>query len=428
MIEEVVLFLEGRTDEVVRRVSTRMREASSAMDYERAAGLRDALRHLEQMEEPTVVLRVEGGDQDAIGMARDGDDACVVVLRIRSGRLVARDQRLLEHVEGETDGAILTAFLAGAYTVDAEWAPELLVPLDFEERPLVEESLGSVTIKVPQRGPRRELIDLAQQNARHLLEEFKLAASEAEERAASPVYELQRELGLSRLPRSLVCFDISTTQGTDTVGSCVWFDNGRPRRSEYRKFKVKTVEGTDDFASMREVVGRYFRRRVEESKPLPDLVVIDGGKGQLSAAADALRELGLAELPLVSLAKRDEEIFIPGRAESLRISRRSPALRLLQQARDEAHRFAVTFNRARRTARTVTSRLLDLPGIGPARRRTLLMAFGSLEGVRAAKPEAIADLPGFSLAGARRLLASLAAEAPAAGATVVPDDPPPTDT
>jgi excinuclease ABC subunit C len=427
MIDEVVLFLEGRTDEVVRRVGARMREASDALDYERAAELRDALRHLQQMEEPTVVLRVEGGDQDALGMARDGDDACVVVLRVRSGRLVARDQRFLEHVEGETDGAILTAFLAGPYVTGTERAPEVLVPVDFEDRALVEASLGSVTIRVPQRGPRRELIDLAQQNARHLLEEFKLAASEAEERATSPVYELQRELGLTSLPRSLVCFDISTTQGTDTVGSCIWFDNGRPRRSEYRKFKVKTVEGSDDFASMREVVGRYFRRRLDESKPMPDLVVIDGGKGQLSAAADALRDVGLEHLPLVSLAKRDEEVFVPGRSESLRMPRCSPALRLLQQARDEAHRFAVTFNRARRTARTVTSRLLDLPGIGPNRRRTLLVAFGSLEGVRAASPEAIAGLPGFSLASARRLLAALDEGSTTPGATVAPDDTPATD-
>ncbi|HEX9565911.1 MAG TPA: excinuclease ABC subunit UvrC [Gemmatimonadaceae bacterium] len=429
MIDEVVLFLDGRTDEVVRRVAERMRAASSAMDYERAAELRDALRHLERMEEPTVVLRVEGGDQDVVGMARDGDDACVVVLRVRGGKLVARDQRFLEHVEGESDGAILTAFLAGRYAAEPDRAAELLVPVDFEDRSVLEATLETTAVRVPQRGPRRELVDLAQQNARHLLEEFKLAASEADERATNPVYELQRELGLSRVPRSLVCFDISTTHGTDTVGSCVWFDNGRPRRAEYRKFKVKTVEGADDFASMREVVGRYFRRRLDEGKPLPGLVVVDGGKGQLSAAGAALGELDLGDLPLVSLAKRDEEVFIPGRSEPLRIPRRSPALRLLQQARDEAHRFAVTFNRARRTARTVTSRLLELPGIGPRKRRTLLKAFGSLEGVRTAAPEAIAELPGFSLAGARRLVERLqkqniAAEAPAAEPTLPASGPP----
>jgi excinuclease ABC subunit C len=406
MIDEVLLFLEGRTGEVIRRVRQRMQHASDAMDYERAAELRDALRHLEQMEEPTVVLRVEGGDQDVVGFARDGDDACVVVLRIRNGKLVARDQRFLEHVEGERDGAILEAFLAGPYHITIDRAPELLIPVDFEDRPLLETSLPGTRIRIPQRGPRRELLDLAEQNARHLLEEFKLAASEAEERATNPVYELQRELGLTRVPRSLVCFDISTNHGTDTVASCVWFENGRPRRSEYRKFRVKTVQGTDDFASMREVIGRYFKRRLEEEKPLPDLVVVDGGRGQLSAAQQAFADVPV-DLPVISLAKKDEEIFVPGRLESLRLPRRSPALRLLQQARDEAHRFAITFNRNRRNARTVTSRLLELPGIGPKRRRALLTAFGSLEGVRTASPEAIAALPGFSAASAARLLQAL---------------------
>ena len=407
MIDEVLLFLEGKTAEVVKRVRQRMQNASNALDFERAAGLRDALRHLEQMEEPTVVLRVEGGDQDAVGFARDGDDACVVVLRVRGGKLVARDQRFLEHVEGESDGAILEAFLAGPYLTSGDRAAELLIPLDFEDRALLEESLRTTRIRIPQRGPRRELLDLAEQNARHLLEEFKLASSEAEERATNPVYELQRELGLTRVPRSLVCFDISTNHGTDTVASCVWFENGRPRRAEYRKFRIKTVEGTDDFASMREVIGRYFRRRVEEGRPLPDLIVVDGGRGQLSAAQQALAEVPGVDLPLVSLAKKEEEVFIPGRLESLRLPRRSPALRLLQQARDEAHRFAITFNRTRRKARTVTSRLLELPGIGPKKRRALLTAFGSLEGVRGASLEAIAAIPGFSVSSATRLLDAL---------------------
>ncbi len=416
MIDEVVLFLEGRTREVVRRVRDRMQAASTNLEFERAAQLRDALAHLEQMEEPTVVLQVEGGDRDVIGLARDGDDACVTILRIRDGKLVARDQRFLESVEGEEETSILSAYLARSYLSNPERAPELLVPLDFEDRPLLEESMSGTVIRVPQRGPRRELVDLAEQNARHLLEELKLASSEADERATNPVYELQRELGLQRVPRNLVCFDISTAQGTDTVGSSVWFENGRPKRGEYRKFKVKTVEGADDFASMREVVERYFRRRVEEGKPLPDLIVVDGGKGQLSAAQGALVALALADRPLVSLAKREEEVFVFGRSESLRLPRRSPALRLLQQARDEAHRFAVTFNRARRTVRTLTSQLLEIPGVGPKRRRVLLQAFGSLEGVRHAEPSAIAALPGFSLSSAQRLLQALREDpAPAAG-------------
>ncbi len=414
MIDEVVLFLDGRTAEVIGRVRDRMLEASATLNFERAAELRDALLRLETLEEPTVVVQVEGGDRDVVGYARDGDDACVTILRVRGGKLLARDQRFLENLEGEADPDILSAYLARSYAGTDERAGELLVPMDFEDRALLEESMGTTRVIVPQRGPRRELVQLADQNARHLLEEFKLASFEAEERAASPVYDLQRELGLHKLPRALVCFDISTAQGTDTVGSCVWFENGRPRRAEYRKFKVKTVEGTDDFASMREVVGRYFGRRMEEGKPLPDLVVVDGGKGQLNAAHEALEALGLGELPLISLAKKEEEIFLRGRSESVRLSRRSPALRTLQQARDEAHRFAITYNRARRSMRTLTSELLKVPGVGPGKRRALLKAFGSLQGVKDASPEAIAALPGFSLASANKLLQSLRLADPAA--------------
>jgi excinuclease ABC subunit C len=222
------------------------------------------------------------------------------------------------------------------------------------------------------------------------------------------VYELARELTLHKLPRTMVCFDISTTQGTDTVGSCVFFENGRPKRSEYRKFKVKTVVGTDDFASMHEVVTRYFNRRKADGKALPDLVIIDGGKGQLSAAHAALESIQLGEMPLVSLAKREEEVFIWGRAEPLRLSRRSAALRLLQRIRDEAHRFAVTFNRKRRSMRTVTSELLSIPGVGPVKRRSLIRTFGSVQGVRDASLEEIAALPGFTLVSAQRLKEQLA--------------------
>jgi excinuclease ABC subunit C len=322
----------------------------------------------------------------------------------------------VENIEGEPDGEVVAAYLAGPYRIAQERAAELLVPFDFADRELVEESLGTTAVHVPQRGPKRDLVALAEQNARHLLEELRLTGEEADERAGDPVYELQRQLGLERVPRSLVCFDISHAQGTDTVASCVWFQNGRPNRGEYRKFKVRSVEGVDDFASMREVVGRYFRRRSGEGKPLPDLVVIDGGRGQLSAAHEALTDVGVADLPLISLAKREEEVYVWGRSEPLRISRRSPALRLLQQARDEAHRFALTFQRKRRSARTITSELLRIPGIGEKKRRLLLEVFGSLQGVREAAPEAIAALPGFSLAGARKILASLGVIAGAADA------------
>ena len=411
MIDEVLLFLDGKPGEVVKHIRDRMDLAAESLDFERAAELRDALQHVKAMEEPTVVLEVEGGDRDVIGYARDADDACIALLRVRSGKLLAREHRFLENIEGEPDTAILSVFLAGTYVAIQERARELLVPFDFEDRELLEQSLGGTRVHVPQRGPRRELVELAQQNARHLLEELRLESLEGGTRASDPVYELGRELGLQKLPRTMVCFDISTTQGTDTVGSLVWFEHGRAKRAEYRKFKVKTVEGTDDFASMREVVTRYFQRRLADEKPLPDLVVIDGGKGQLSAAHEAMSGLGLGERPLISLAKRDEEVFLWGRAEPVRMSRRSPALRMLQQLRDEAHRFAITYNRKRRTMRTVTSELLKVPGIGPVKRRRLIQVFGIVLGVRDAGEEAIAKVPGFNVEQARKLLQTLAENA-----------------
>ncbi|HVX38979.1 MAG TPA: excinuclease ABC subunit UvrC [Gemmatimonadaceae bacterium] len=414
MISEVLAFLDGRTNEVIARVRERMELASESLDFERAAELRDALHHLERMEEPTVVLEVEGGDRDVLGYARDGDDAVVALMRIRGGKLLAREHQFLENLQEESDAAVLEAYLASRYLPLEDRAAELFVPFEPEERELVEASLERTKLHAPQRGPKRELVDLATQNARHLLEELRLTGEEAEERAGDPIYELQRQLGLQKVPRAIVCFDISHAQGTDTVASCVWFQNGRPYRAEYRKFKVKTVEGIDDFASMNEVVGRYFTRRMEDERPLPDLVMIDGGKGQLNAAHAALDAIGLGALPMISLAKREEEIFVLGRSESIRLSRRSPALRVLQQARDEAHRFAITFQRKRRTMRTVTSELLRIPGVGEAKRRQLLETFGSLQGVRDASPEAIAALPGFGRKTASRILEGLRATAPTA--------------
>jgi excinuclease ABC subunit C len=421
MMDEVVTFLSGKTDDVIRRTREKMNVASDRMDYERAAELRDAIGHLEAIEEPSAMVDVGGGDRDVIGYARDGDDACVAILIIRDGKLLAREHRLLEHVEDTPDEEVLGAYMATGYLPRTERASEVFVPFDFADQALIEQVAPGTHVRIPQRGQRRELLDVAEQNARHLLEEFKLEGLEADERAADPVYDLGRELGLQRIPRSMVCFDNSTSQGKDNVGSIVWFENGRPRRAEYRTMRVKALAeentGPDDFASMREVVHRYFRRRIEEKKQLPDLVVIDGGKGQLSAAIEALDQLELRQLPVVALAKREEEVFARGRSEPLRLSRRSPALRLLQRIRDEAHRTAVGYNRKRRTMRTVTSELLRIPGVGPNKRRALLEKFGSLQGVREATVEAIADVPGFSAKSAERILASLKHSDPTADST-----------
>ncbi len=413
MIDDVVAFLEGRTVQVRTRLRERMDEASARLDYERAAEIRNALRWLDQVERPQAVEVVGGTDADAIGYARDGDDAVGVIVVVREGKVVAREQRFLENLAEEPDEAVLSAFLVRHYIPRGDRARHAVLPFVPGDEEDIRALAAPTAFAVPQRGVFARLVALADQNARHLMESFRLESFETEERVDDPVYALGRDLGLTSVPRSFVCVDISTNQGRDTVGSLIWFEAGRPRRSEYRRFKIRgesTPEGTspppppDDYAAMREVLTRYFTRRVAEHRPLPDLVVVDGGKGQLKVAVEALAALGLGTVPIAALAKREEEVFLPGAQAGLRLPRRAPSLRLLQRARDEAHRFAVTFNRARRRSRTVTSELLGIPGIGPARRRTLLERFGSLAGVRTATTDEIAALPGFSSRLADRIL------------------------
>lgn len=411
MIDEVVDFLEGRTVDVRARLRDMMLAASDREDYERARDLRDTLKWLEHLEAPASVEAVGQGDADVIGYARDGDDAVGVLFRVRDGRIVAREHRFLENVEEEPDPEVLEAFLVRHYVPSEGKVRRVVIPFPPADHDLLAELLPQAEWSVPQRGTAARWRDLADANARHLLESLRIESFETDERAEDPVYALGRDLGMNAVPRSLVCVDISTNQGRDTVGSLVWFESGRPRKAEYRRFRIKGIAQQDDFAAIHEVVTRYVTRRREEGKPLPDLFVIDGGKGQLGAALEALTSAGLAGHPVVSLAKREEEVFMPGRSESLRLSRRSPSLRLLQRARDEAHRFGVAFNRKRRTQRTITSELLDIPGIGATKRRRLLERFGSLAGVRSASAPEIAALPGFSLAQAERLLAALAARA-----------------
>ena len=403
MVGEVLAFLEGNTADVRATLRGLMMTASERTDFERARELRDTLRWLEQLESPSVVEVAGSGDADVIGYARDGDDAVGLLFRVREGRVVSREHRFLENSEDVPDPEILSAFLVRYYLPAPDRANHLVLPFAPADVADLEALLPGVYLRVPQRGRAWRWVELADQNARHLMESLRLESFAVEERAEDPVYALGRDLGLSAVPRSLVCIDISHNQGRDTVGSLVWFEAGRPRKAEYRKFKIRGSGQQDDYAAIHEVVTRYLSRRKEEARPLPDLFVIDGGRGQLHAALDAARSLGVTDQPFVSLAKREEEVYQPERAEPLRLSRRSPSLRLLQRARDEAHRFGLAYSRKRRAERVITSELLGIPGIGPGRRRALLERFGSLNGVRSATPGELASVRGVSAALADRI-------------------------
>jgi excinuclease ABC subunit C len=414
MVEEIVQVLSGHTRLVARRLQAEMQTCALEMNFERAAELRDAIGQLQALERKQQVVDVSGSDRDVVGFARDGSEACGVVLQIREGKLLGREAQFLTNLADETDEAALSAFatrlFADRVTRDPESVPgEIIFPMDFDDRGVLEELLReaagkAVRLKWPQRGEKVQLVALADQNARHLFEERKLMGNAAAERAPDALYELQEVLELPMVPRTMVCFDISHTQGSETVASAVFFENGEPAKGEYRKLKIRGEWGNDDFASMHEAVTRWFRRRVEEGKPLPELAVIDGGKGQLGAARKALEEIDLPQQSVVGLAKKEEELFLPGRSDSIRLPRRSPALRLVQRIRDEAHRFAVTYNRKLRTKRTIRSELSTIPGVGPSRQKQLLERFGSYRGVVAAAEADIAAIPGFGPALARKVV------------------------
>ena len=426
MIGDVLDILGGHTRRAAVRIREEMEAAAGALQFERAAELRDALGHLAALETQQKVVDISGSDRDVVAVARDGEVACGVVMKIREGKLLGRETIFLDNLQEETDAAVLSTFATRLYTLESaasadELPPEILFPAEFEDRPVLEgllrERAGrAVRTLVPVRGEKVRLVELAAQNARHLLEERKLLGDAGLDRAPDALYDLQESLELSSVPRVIVCFDISHTQGSETVASAVVFSGGQPDKSQYRRFRIKGDWGNDDFRSMEEAVARYFRRRQEEGRPLPDLVVIDGGKGQLGAAREALEALDLAHQPVVSLAKRDEEVFLPGRPLPVRLARRSPALRLLQRLRDEAHRFAVTYNRKLRTRRTIQSELASIPGVGTARQRALLEHFGSVRALRSATEEEIARVPGFGRGLARVVLRHVSGGGAAASA------------
>jgi len=414
MIDEILRVLEGETAELQQEIEEKMHEASEALDFERAARLRDVLRGLNAMAKEQRVHSVGGGDHDVVGLARDGELAAGVVLRIRDGVLLDRTVVRLDDVDEEDDASLLGTFttrvlLGGGERGVEELPGEVLLPGDFEDRPVLAEAVSEragrkVRLKVPQRGQKKRLVELANANARHALEDRVTALAYASDRADETLYELQDRLDLKVVPRFIVCFDVSHNQGSETVASAVVFENGEPDKSGYRHMKIRGAWGNDDYRSMAEAVTRYVRRRLEEDEALPDLVVIDGGKGQLGAAKEALEALDQPQVPVVALAKRQEEVFRPGRKESLRLGRRDRALHLLQRIRDEAHRFAISYNRKLRKKRTIQSELGRIPGIGPQRQKALLTRFGSVRSIREATEEEIARVQGFSEVLANRVL------------------------
>lgn len=402
-VEDVRLFLEGRRRDLAAQLRARIEQAADAMEFERAAVLRDLLATVEELEERQKMAAAEGEDTDVFGLYAEPPLVAVNIFHMRRGRVVDRREFFWEDQHEYSPAEFLSALLK-QYYLDQQYVPARIhVPCDFEDREALEELLSErrgrkVEIHTPQRGPKRALLALAETNAKHSFEQrFRVMkpASEAIQAA------LQDLLGLPEPPRRIECFDVSHIHGADTVASMVVWEEGRMKKSEYRKFIIRTAAPGDDFAGMREVVTRRYTRLRAEGKPLPSLVLVDGGVGQLHAAAEALEALGLAHLPVASIAKREEWIYVLGQEqEPIVLERHSPLLHLVQTIRDEAHRFAVTFHRARRESRIGTE-LDAIPGIGPKTARKLLEHFGSVERLRRATEHEWAAVAGRAVA--RRL-------------------------
>lgn len=401
MIKAVGLFLEGRSDAVVKNLKRQMAEAAEELEFEKAARLRDQLAAVEKvMEKQNIVTG--SGDQDAIGLARSAAGTCAQVFFIRSGKMVGRDHFMLSGGEEENDQDILAAFVKQYYSQAAFIPREILLPLELGEQHLVAEWLssvkgGKVQVEVPKRGTKRDLVTMAAGNAAIVLAEQAERLKADTDKTAGAAAELGQYLGLPAAPERIECFDISHIQGSETVASMVVFEGGQPNKSEYRRYKLKTVEGKpDDFKSMQEVVGRRYRDALEKG-PVPDLIIIDGGKGQLNSALPIIRAAGLIDVPVVGLAKEFEHIFREGISDPLILPRHSQSLFLVQRIRDEAHRFAITYHRKLRSKRNMVSVLDHIPGIGEKRRKALRDHFGSLAKIKAAEVDELVKVEGMTL-------------------------------
>ena len=420
VIQQVVLFLEGRTGSVIRQLRHRMKEASRELAYERAALLRDQIEAINRVNEEQKVFSTKPEDMDVIASAEGNMEACVQVFFIRRGKLIGRDQFTMVGTEWDSKPHILSRFLGQFYERASFIPPVILVQEELDDLRLIESVLtekrgATVKLRVPTRGTKRRLLEMVAENA---LQGLKIAHIKRISHKSSPIKTLeaiQEALHLPRLPRRIECYDISNIQGQDPVGSMVVFADGLPKKTHYRRFKVRGVKSIDDYAMMREVLTRRFTRLnqgreasepSENSQPsrqlaweiIPDLVLIDGGKGHLNAAHQALLELGVTDdkVPLISIAKQKEELFVVDDPDPIVLNDDDPALFLLQRARDEAHRFAIGYHRTLRSRRSTKSRLDDIRGIGPNRKKALISHFGSLEGIRTASEAEIIRVPGIT--------------------------------
>ena len=396
LVRQAVDLLEGRNTPIIRDLQQKMEAASDELEFEKAAAYRDQIEAIRVIQSQQNIV-TQGGDMDVLGLASDAGQTCVQIYTIRSGRLMGRETFSLDHSDDETAADMTEAVIDQYYTVQSFIPRDIVVAAVAEqedcERRLSQLKGQQVNLIIPQRGSKKKLLAMAEENARVLLEQRRLQWQHDTDKTSGAVQALARVLDLPSLPERMECFDISHTQGIETVASMVVFENGQPARSEYRRFKLKTVQGKpDDFKSMAEIMERRYN---EKDWPVPDLIVIDGGKGQLHAALPVIRQAG-CEAPVISLAKRIEEVFVEGRSDSIILSHHTPELQLLQAIRDEAHRFAITYHRNLRGKRSLVSILDHIEGIGPARRKALWQHFKTLDDMKKADIEELAAVPGMT--------------------------------
>ncbi|MDI6803905.1 MAG: excinuclease ABC subunit UvrC [Bacteroidota bacterium] len=412
MINEVAQVLRGKTSGLISNLEKQMLAESEAMNFEAAAAVRDKIRGLRNYSDRQKIIDTDLLDRDIISAAIEGDDACGVLFKIRDGKLIGRQHYYMSGVAEKPEAEIISQFLR-IYYLEADYYPkEIFLPCEIDETETIEIWLSEkrqskVSIIVPKIGDKAKLVAMCQANAKYLLDDLKIQKLKRGEKVPKILELLQKDLHLKYLPYRIECFDISNIQGADTAASLVVFENGKPKKSEYKRYKIQTVTGPDDYASMREVVQRRYSRLIEEGQKLPDLIMVDGGKGQLSSAVEVIKKFESAyggrnskfqNIPIIGLAKKLEEIYFPNISEPQSILKTSASLKLLQRIRDEAHRFAVEYHRKLRTKRTLQTELDLIKGVGKKKTKELLETFGSVQGVKFANTEQLSEIVGEKVA------------------------------